>query len=114
MRFGATAILDNRGTATRPDNTGPRKKALTTQVRPRESQTPIKRVKPVETSNLQLVDSSKVEGFFLLVWRMVWYTMLALGVTAALSIVLGFLLIVLPIPILLIGIVAVFCSFYQK
>ena len=87
---------------------------MTTLVRPRESQTPITRVKPVETSNLKLVQLSPVAGFFSLMWRMVWYTILVLGVSAALSIVLGFLLIVLPVPILLFGIVAIFCPFYQK
>ena len=87
---------------------------MTTLVRPRESQTPIKRVKPVETSNLRLVELSTVAGFFFLMWRMVWYTILVLGVTAALSIVLGLLFIVLPGPILLFGIIAIFCPFYQK
>ena len=75
---------------------------------------PIRLVKPVETSNLRLVELSTVAGFFFLMWRMVWYTILVLGVSAALSIALGFLLIVLPVPMLLFGIVAVFCPFYQK
>ena len=75
---------------------------------------PILRVKPVETSSLKPVSLSQVVGFFFLMWRMVWYTILVLGVSAALSIVLGLLLIVLPVPMLLFGIVAVFCPFYQK
>ena len=36
---------------------------MTTLVKPRESQTPIKRVKPVETSDLKLVDLSTNEVF---------------------------------------------------
>ncbi len=89
---------------------------MTTLVRPREIQTPIERLKPVETSNVKLVSLSKVVGFSFLMWRMVWYTILVLGVTAALSIVLGLLLIVIGLstPILLFGIVAIFCPFYQK
>ncbi len=87
---------------------------MTTLVRPREIQTQITLLKPVETSNLKLVLWSKVVGFSFLMWRIVWYTILVLGVSAALSIVLGFLLIVLPVPILLFGIVAIFCPFYQK
>ena len=71
-------------------------------------------MEPVETSNLKVVEVSKVVVYFLLMWKMVWYTILGLGVSAALSIVLGLLLIVLPIPILLFGIVAIFCPFYQK
>ena len=71
-------------------------------------------MEPVETSNLKVVEVSKVVAYFLLMWKMVWYTILGLGVSAALSIVLGLLLIVLPIPILLFGIVAIFCPFYQK
>ena len=87
---------------------------MTTLVRPKESQTPIKQVKPVETSNIRPVEFSTGAGFFLIMWRMVWYTILVLGVTAALSIVLGLLLIVLPVPMLLFGIGAIFCPFYQK
>ena len=87
---------------------------MATLVRPRDSQTPIERVKRVETSKLKLVGLSQVAEFFYLIWKMVLYTMLALGVTAALSIVLGLLLIVLPIPILLLGIAAIFCPIYQK
>ena len=45
---------------------------------------------------------------------MVYYTFLVLGVASALSIVLGLLLRVLPGPIQLFGIVAIFCPFYQK
>ena len=71
-------------------------------------------MEPVETSNLKVVEVSKVVAYFLLMWKMVWYTILGLGVSAALSIVLGLLLIVLPIRILLFGIVAIFCPFYQK
>ena len=56
----------------------------------------------------------KVVVFFFLMWRMVYYTILVLGVASALSIVLGLLLIVLPGPILLFGIVAIFCPLYQK
>ncbi len=87
---------------------------MTTLIRPRESQTPIIRAKPVETSDLKLVLLSKVVGFSFLMWRIVWYTILVLGLSAALSIVLGLLLIVLPVPMLLFGIVAVFCPVYQK
>jgi hypothetical protein len=89
---------------------------MTTLARPRESQTPIKQVKPVEAYNLRLDDASKVAGFFLLMWKMVWYTILVLGVSAALSIVLGLLLIVIGLasPILLFGAVAIFSPFYQK
>ena len=56
----------------------------------------------------------KVGGFFFFMWRMVYYTILVLGVASALSIVLGLLLIVLPGPILLFGIVAIVCPIYQK
>ena len=104
----------NRGAATVIDRKGLREEAIATLVRPREIQTPIIRAKPVETSDPKLVLLSKVVGFSFLMWRMVWYTMLVLGVSAALSIVLGLLLIVLPVPILLFGMVAVFCPMYQK
>ncbi len=56
----------------------------------------------------------KVVGFFFLMWRMVYYTILVLSVASALSVVLGFLLIVLPGPILMFGTVAIFYPFYQK
>ena len=57
---------------------------------------------------------AKAGGLFLLMWKMVYYTILVLGVASALSIVLGLLLIVLPGPMLLFGIVAIVCPFYQK
>ena len=55
------------------------------------------------------VHVGKVVGFFFLMLKMVYYTILVLGVASVLSIVLGLLLIVLPVPILLFGIVAIFC-----
>ncbi len=56
----------------------------------------------------------KVVRFFFLMLKMVYCTILVLGVASALSIVLGLLLIVLPGPILAFGIVAIFCPSYQK
>ena len=64
--------------------------------------------------NIPEVDVGKVVGFLFLMWRMVYYTILVLGVGSALSVVLGLLLIVLPGPILVFGIVAIFCPVYQK
>ena len=64
--------------------------------------------------NIPEVHVGKVVGFFFLMLKMVYYTILVLGVASALSIVLGLLLIVLPGPILLFGIVAIFCPLYQK
>ncbi len=73
-----------------------------------------KRLMVLVLATLRSNPIGKVLGFFFLMWRMVYYTILVLGVASALSIVLGLLLIVLPGPILLFGIVAIFCPLYQK
>ena len=64
--------------------------------------------------NIPEVHVGKVVGFFFLILKMVYYTILVLGVTSALSVVLGLFLIVLPGPILVFGILAIFCPLYQK
>ena len=64
--------------------------------------------------NIPEVHFGKVVGFFFLTLKMVYYTILVLGVVSALSVVLGLFLIVLPGPILVFGIVGIFCPLYQK
>ena len=56
----------------------------------------------------------KVRGFFFFMWRVVYYTILLLGVASALPIVLGLLLIFLPGQMLFFGILAIVCPIYQK
>ena len=68
----------------------------------------------VDLTQLLHVVVGKIVGFFFLMFKMVYYTILVLGVGSALSIVFGLLLIVLPGPILLFGIVAIVCPIYQK
>ncbi len=67
-----------------------------------------------DPTQLPHVVVGKVVGFFFLMLKIVYYTILVLGVGSALSIVLGLLLIVLPGPMLLFGIVAIVCPIYQN
>lgn len=67
-----------------------------------------------DPTQLRHVVAGKVVGFFFLMLTLVYYTILVLGVGSALSIVFGLLLIVLPGPIFLFGIVAIVCPIYQK
>ncbi len=55
-----------------------------------------------------------VYGLFFFMWRVVYYTILLLGLASALSIALGFLLIFLPGQMLFFGILAIVCPIYQK